>query len=179
MVLYWICQSLVGQTLITNFENYKDRFGNILKGKLTKGIIELIGNQPAFEAFKQIIEEAYYSQLRHLPSHNSAKLDEDNEMIISIDQPDIKISYEKAYQSLYSLQQLQNHTKMLLNNLFIDKDKIINEGVIGVLFAFTNEGDESLFLIQLEPFFNNDIANSKEVNTISVILKDGHYIFFL
>lgn len=68
---------------------------------------------------------------------------------------------------------------MLLNNLFIDKDKIINEGVIGVLFAFTNEGDESLFLIQLEPFFNNDIANSKEVNTISVILKDGHYIFFL
>jgi len=176
-ILYWICQRLIGEPLRENFNEYKDDYGNILKGKIINGILKLIKNKPKLNDFKNVIEFAYYKLLRHLSSHTSAVLDNKSRIINSIDDASVKIPYSDVFQSMYSLQQLQNHLRMFINILLIHEKDIINEGFFSAITEHYKNGNITLNLVQLAPFFNYDYENKHRIDEMSVSLIDSHYTF--
>lgn len=176
-ILFWICQSLIGESLTPNFNSYKDCYGNYKKGVIINTILKKLKSEPNLNDFRKVIERAYYKKLRHLSSHNAATLNDDKKVIVGIDNPEVKIKYTTAFKHFYALQQVHNYIRMFINTLLIEEKILINEGVFSGI-SFSSEDDKKvLALIQLLPFYDIDKENNARLNTISVQLKDDFYIF--
>lgn len=124
-LLNWISMGLNHEPMQIEFDMYKDSYGNIRKGKL---ITELVKALKKYPEFQDIVKKAYNKKLRNLCAHNAAMLDNQTRMIIGIDDAKIQISYEEAFQSFFSLQQLHNYIRMFANLILTDEDEIKNEG---------------------------------------------------
>ena len=63
-ILFWICQSLIGESLTPNFNSYKDRYGNYKKGVIINTILKKLKSEPNLNDFRKVIERAYYKKLK-------------------------------------------------------------------------------------------------------------------
>lgn len=175
-ILFWITQGLIDEPLIQNFSRYEDNKGNIKKGVVINDIRDKLKKKASLAEFTKIVENAYYSELRHLGAHTNAKFDDDNQTIINIDKGSVAMTYHDAIESFYSLQQLQNHLKMFANILRVDNNKIINEGIMSLGALNLADKENILALFQLKPFYENDLHNNI-VKEITIKVTDNQYVF--
>lgn len=173
-LLFWIVQCLINEPLIENFDKYKDSYNNYKKGVLINDILKKLTKLPEF---KKIIERAYFKKLRHITFHNDAILNDDTELITSIENKNIKINYNDAFKTFYAMQQLQNFIRMFTNLLVIEDKMTMNEGIFSSFISEYKNGDLVLELIQLFPFYNYDEDNGAQIKELSVRKVDNCYIF--
>lgn len=164
-VLKWIMEGLQKEPLTTNFNRYRDNFGNILKGRLLSSIFKVSKNYPDFHV---LLKTAYNKEMRHLCFHNEAELNDKERKIVGIENSDIKISYKKAFESLYALQQIHNYIRLWTTILLIEEKYIVNEGIFNAGTVHFAQGDAQLFLFQLFPFYESDLRDNKKIEEIWV-----------
>ena len=70
-ILKWIIEGVQNKPFTINFDCYKDKYGNILKGNLLNSIIK---ESKKFTDFSKLLNNAYNKKMRHLCFHNAAEL---------------------------------------------------------------------------------------------------------
>lgn len=174
-ILNWMSMGLNNKPMKINFNNYKDSYGNVTKGRLINNLIRSIKNYPEF---REIVKIAYNKKLRNLCAHNAAMLNDQSRMIIGIDDPTIQISYEEAFQSFYSLQQLHNYVRMFANLILIDDEEVKNEGIFSAITIGNKDGTKELALLQLFPFFHFDQQADAKLRRVTIKADDNSYNIF-
>lgn len=170
-VLYWIVQAITGQALAKDFKKFNNKYGEFSKGLIITDIFKQLGRDTKLAKFKNVVESAYYKNLRHLSSHNDALLDDNKKIVVNINDSSKKIPYTKVFKSLYAIQQLHNFIRMYVNFLMLEDDnsQLVNEGFIGA-FTEVSEEDNSLVLslLQLDTFFDYDQNSCQRIDCLEV-----------
>lgn len=174
-ILKWIVEGIQNKPLTTNFDRYKDKYGNILKGNLLNSIFK---ESKKFADFSKILNNAYNKKMRHLCFHNAAELNNENRQIIGIENPKIQVSYEEAFESFYALQQLHNYLRLFATTLLIEEKNITNEGVFNAATVYFQDENSQLLLLQLSPFYEHDSDNNKQIKEICVEEEGNFFNFF-
>ena len=174
-ILKWIVEGIQNKPLTTNFDRYKDKYGNILKGNLLNSIFK---ESKKFTDFSKILNNAYNKKMRHLCFHNAAELNNENRQIIGIENPKIQVSYEEAFESFYALQQLHNYLRLFATTLLIEEKNITNEGVFNAATVYFQDEKSQLLLLQLSPFYEHDSDNNKQIKEICVEEEGDFFNFF-
>lgn len=171
LILLALSQMLNNNKIIESTNRFEDKKGNLLKGKLINEILE---NLRKFPDYKDIIETAYFKDLRHNTLHNNFKVDNENKIITLIDDKSIKISFDKFKKSLYVLQQLSNQIRFILFFNFQIKEIKRYSGILKLVTVFENK--EELVLFQLKPFFKLDKLQAMQTNNITIKKQQSNII---
>lgn len=174
-ILKWIIESFHNTPLSSNFDSYKNKYGQIEKGKLLNDIFK---ESKDMHEFNHILKGAYNKKIRHLCFHNAAELDDEKKCIIGIEDSKIQVSYKEAFNSLYLLQQVHNYIRLFASILVIEKNYIVNEGVFNSATIFFEDNLRQLHLLQLFPFYQYDLDHREQVKEIYVKEDNNLYSFY-
>lgn len=175
-ILKWIIEGIHNQPLTSNFDLYRDKYGNIEKGKLLNNILN---ESISIPDFNNLLKKAYNKKIRHLSFHNACELNNEQNLIIGIENPTIQISFKEVFHSFYSLQQLHNYIRLSASILVIEKNYIINEGIFHAATISYEEDDNQLNLLQLFSFYEYDLNNDEQIKEISVKEDDNNgYVLY-
>lgn len=175
-ILKWIIEGIHNQPLTSNFDLYRDKYGNIEKGKLLNNILN---ESISIPDFNNLLKKAYNKKIRHLSFHNACELNNEQNLIIGIENPTIQISFKEVFHSFYSLQQLHNYIRLSASILVIEKNYIINEGIFHAATISYEEDDDQLNLLQLFSFYEYDLNNDEQIKEISVKEDDNNgYVLY-
>lgn len=148
-----------------DFNNLKDRSGNLKKGVCVDFIKAKLRNYPKLLKF---FTSAYNPKLRNTIGHNNYKIN--NDCIESLDSS-ISIDKSEFIESIYNLQKLNNFLIYYFSTNSVENEKLKDVGVLSVGFATDNE-NPVLVLHQLECFYHIDSSGKWLTNVEFKLSKD-------
>lgn len=163
----WIANLANNQPLAENFP--LNTFGKINKTRLIKDIFRDLSDYPSIKA---IFEIAYNFKLRHTINHHNEYLDNDSTYIVDLDTNENVLSYEKFYQTFYSIQQIDNITTLFIDLKSMDTTTLFGKGIIGSFTLIEKNKTRHLTLLQLNPFYENDISYNMDLKSVKISFEE-------
>ena len=140
-------------TFDQNLDNFKDKSGNLRKGKIIEYIISGLDS---FPNLKKTISKAYNPNLRNIIGHNDYKI-KDNSLFTIDDE--LIITNHDFIEAFYSMQELHNALIWTISNIEINKnvEEYSDCGVLAIGYYYNKEIDiPEIHLFQLWCFSQCD-----------------------
>ena len=173
VVWRWITNLANNQPLAKKFP--LNTFGKINKTRLIKDIIRDLSNYPTI---KNIFKIAYNFELRHAINHHNEYLDNESKYIVDLDSNEDVLSYEKFFETFYSIQQIDNITTLFIDLKSMDTTNLFGKGIIGSFTLIERNGTRHLILLQLNPFYENDISYNMEIKSVKISFEEDKFQIF-